>query len=60
MFSLTNILLFLNLVTLATYTFMPWKGIAKATWATCITYWVAFFIAFAILIAILFKLNLII
>ena len=55
MFSLTNILLFLNLVTLATYTFMPWKGIAKGTWATCITYWVAFFIAFAILIAILME-----
>ena len=29
MLSLTNVLLFLNLVTLATYTFMPWKGIAK-------------------------------
>ena len=60
MFSLTNILLFLNLVTLATYTFMPWKGIAKGTWATCITYWVVFFIAFSILIAILFKFDLII
>ena len=60
MFSLTNILLFLNLVTLATYTFMPWKGIAKCTWATCITYWLAFFFAFAILIAVLFKLDLII
>ena len=59
MFSLTNILLFLNLVTLATYTFMPWEGIAKGTWTTCITYWIAFFIAFAFLIAILFKLNLI-
>jgi hypothetical protein len=60
MFSLTNILLFLNLVTLATYTFMPLKGIAKWTWATCITYWIAFFITFSILIAILFKLDLII
>ena len=60
MISLTNILLFLNLVTLATYTFMPWKGIAKGTWATCITYWIAFFFAFAFLIAILFKLNLVI
>ena len=59
MFSLTNILLFLNLVTLATYTFMTWKGIAKGNWATCISYWFAFFIVFAILIAILFKLNLI-
>jgi hypothetical protein len=60
MISLTNILLFLNLVTLATYTFMPWKGIAKGTWATCITYWIAFFIAFSIFIAILFKLDLIV
>ncbi len=59
MFSLTNVLLFLNLVTLATYTFMPWKGIAKCTWATCIAYWYAFLITFTILIAILFKLNLI-
>tara|TARA_B110000305_G_C19362494_1_gene600181 strand:+ start:369 stop:551 length:183 start_codon:yes stop_codon:yes gene_type:complete len=60
MFSLTNILLFLNLVTLATYTFMPWKGIAKGTWGTCISYWISFFIAFAILIAILFKLDFIV
>ena len=27
--NLTNLLLFLILVTLATYTFMPWKGIDK-------------------------------
>ena len=60
MISLTNILLFLNLVTLATYTFMPWKGIAKGTWATCISYWLSFFVAFAILIAVLFRFNLII
>ena len=60
MFSLTNILLFLNLVTLAPYRFMPWNGIAIDTWTTRLTYRVAFFIAFAILIAILFKLNLII
>ena len=59
MLSLTNVLLFLNLVTLATYTFMPWKGIAKGTWTTCLSYWFAFFVAFAVLIAILFKLNLI-
>jgi len=60
MFSLTNILLFLNLVTLATYTFMPWKGIAKGTWFTCISYWFAFLLTFAILIGILFKLDLIV
>ena len=29
--SLTNLLLFLILVTLATYTFMPWKGIDKGS-----------------------------
>jgi len=60
MISLTNILLFLNLVTLATYTFMPWKGIAKGTWFTCISYWLAFLVTFTVLIAILYKLNLII
>ena len=29
--TLTNLLLFLILVTLATYTFMPWKGIDKGS-----------------------------
>lgn len=58
--SLTNILLFLNLVTLATYTFMPWQGIAKGSWATCISYWLAFFALFTLLLVILSKLNLII
>ena len=58
--SLTNILLYLNLVTLATYTFMPWQGIAKGSWATCISYWLAFFALFTLLLVILSKLNLII
>ena len=58
--SLTNILLFLNLVTLATYTFMPWQGIAKGSWATCISYWFAFFALFTLLLVILSELNLII
>jgi hypothetical protein len=31
MINLTNLLLFLILVTLATYTFMPWKGIDKGS-----------------------------
>ena len=57
--SLTNILLFLNLVTLATYTFMPWQGIAKGSWATCISYWFSFLMLFAVLLIILFKLSLI-
>ena len=58
--SLTNILLFLILVTLATYTFMPWQGIAKGSWATCISYWFAFLTLFAVLLVALYKLNLII
>ena len=31
MINLTNLLLFLISVTLATYTFMPWKGIDKGS-----------------------------
>jgi hypothetical protein len=31
MINLTNLLLFFILVTLATYTFMPWKGIDKGS-----------------------------
>ena len=58
--NLTNILLFLILVTMAAYTFMPWKGIAKGSWFTLIGYWFGFFIFFTIVITVLFKLNLII
>ena len=58
--SLTNILLFLILVTMAAYTFMPWKGIAKGSWTTLILYWLGFFAFFAMTIIVLFKLNLII
>ena len=58
--SLTNILLFLILVTMAAYTFMPWKGIAKGSWATLILYWLGFFAFFAVALLILLKFNLII
>jgi len=58
--SLTNILLFLILVTMAAYTFMPWKGIAKGSWATLILYWLGFFAFFAATLLILSKSNLII
>ena len=58
--SLTNILLFLILVTMAAYTFMPWKGIAKVTWTTLILYWLGFFAFFAVTLIILSQLNLII
>jgi len=57
--SLTNYLLFLILVTLSTYTFMPWEGMAKGTWNTLISYWIGFFIFFAAGIGILYYFNLI-
>jgi hypothetical protein len=60
MMSLTNILLFLILVTMAAYTFMPWQGIAKGSWSTLIFYWLGFFAFFAVTLIVLFKLNLII
>ena len=50
--SLTNYLLFLILVTLSTYTFMPWEGMAKGTW-------IGFCIFFAAGIGILYYFNLI-
>jgi|TARA_B110000285_G_scaffold195883_1_gene226477 hypothetical protein len=58
--TLTNILLFLILVTMAAYTFMPWQGIAKGSWTTLILYWLGFFAFFAAALTILSKLNLII
>ena len=59
MINLTNVLLFLILVTLLTYTCMPWAGIAKGTWSTLIKYWIAFFALFSLVLVILSKLNLI-
>ena len=46
--NLTNLLLFLILVTLATYTFMPWKGIDKGSLAKVASQWFMWFVIFAI------------
>ena len=48
--TLTNLLLFLILVTLATYTFMPWKGIAKGSLIKVASQWFMWFGIFAIVI----------
>ena len=48
--SLTNLLLFLILVTLATYTFMPWKGIDKGSLVKVATQWLMWFVIFAIIV----------
>ena len=58
--SLTNILLFLILVTLATYTFMPWKGIDKGSKLNIFLQFISWGFVFAVIIIILFQLNLII
>ena len=50
--SLTNLLLFLILVTLATYTFMPWKGIDKGSLVKELSQWFMWFAIFAIIVLI--------
>ena len=46
MITLTNLLLFLILVTLATYTFMPWKGIDKGSLGKVAFQWLMWFLIF--------------
>ena len=48
--SLTNLLLFLILVTLATYTFMPWKGIDKGPKLTIIIQFIGWTILFFVIV----------
>ena len=48
--SLTNLLLFLILVPLATYTFMPWKGIDKGSLVKVASQWLMWFVIFAIIV----------
>ena len=46
MITLTELLLFFILVTLATYTFMPWKGIDKGSGLKLYGQWFIWFIIF--------------
>ena len=48
--TLTNLLLFLILVTFATYTFMPWKGIDKGSLIKVASQWFMWFAIFAIIV----------
>ena len=48
--NLTNLLLFLILVTLATYTFMPWKGIDKGSLVKVASQWLMWFAIFTIVV----------
>ena len=48
--SLTNILLFLILVTLATYLFTPWKNMQKPTTIVILLQWLMWLVIFAAII----------
>ena len=50
MINLTNLLLFFILVTLATYTFMPWKGIDKGSKRKIAAQFILWVIVFGVVI----------
>ena len=52
MITLTELLLFFILVTLATYTFMPWKGIDKGQGFKLYGQWFIWFTFFGVIILI--------
>ena len=58
--TLTNVLLFLILVTLATYAFMPWKNIDKGSNLKMLFQFISWAITFGVILIILIQLNLII
>ncbi len=53
MITLTNLLLFFILVTLATYTFMPWKGIDKGSLSKVASQWFMWLLIFGAIILVL-------
>ena len=57
--TLTNLLLFLILVTLTTYTFMPWKGIDKGSLVKVASQWFMWFaiFVFVVLLSIFFGIE---
>tara|TARA_B100001094_G_scaffold274151_1_gene280959 strand:+ start:70 stop:249 length:180 start_codon:yes stop_codon:yes gene_type:complete len=57
--NLTNILLFLILVTLTTYLFTPWKNMQKPPTSIILLQFFVWMIGFGALIFLLFKLNII-
>ena len=50
MITLTDLLLFFILVTLATYTFMPWTGIDKSSGFKLYGQWFIWFTIFGVII----------
>ena len=54
---MTNLLLFLILVTLATYTFMPWKGIDKGSKLNIFIQFISWAFVFGIALFVSYKLD---
>ena len=59
MITLTDLLLFFILVTLATYTFMPWKGIDKGPKLTIIIQFIGWTFIFFVIVFVLKMLGII-
>ena len=57
--NITNLLLFLILVTIATYTFMPWRGIDKGSLSKLILQWFIWVVMFSTVIVVAIKLGII-
>ena len=57
MITLTELLLFFILVTLATYTFMPWKGIDKGQGFKLYGQWFIWFTIFGVVILVFNSVN---
>ena len=57
--NITNLLLFLILVTIATYTFMPWRGIDKGSLSKLILQWFIWVVIFSTVIVVAIKLGII-
>jgi hypothetical protein len=55
--SLTNILLFLILVTLATYLFTPWKNMQKPPTFTIMLQWLMWLVIFSVVVFLIVSLG---
>jgi hypothetical protein len=55
--NITNLLLFLILVTIATYTFMPWQGIDKGSLSKLILQWLMWLVIFTAVVVLAIKMG---
>jgi len=55
--NITNLLLFLILVTIATYTFMPWRGIDKGSFSKLILQWLMWLVIFTAVLVLAIKMG---